>query len=40
LSADNVLHLVTALVGLAIALVEVNTVATARGADHSLRPEH
>jgi hypothetical protein len=40
LSADNVLHLVTALVGLAIAPVKVNTVATARGAGHSLRPEH
>jgi asparagine N-glycosylation enzyme membrane subunit Stt3 len=37
--ADNVLHLVTALVGLVIALGKVRTVATARGTDHSLRPE-
>jgi len=35
--ADNVLHLVTALVGLVIALGTVHTVGTARGADHSLR---
>ena len=35
--ADNVLHLVTALVGLVIALGKVHRVATARGADHSLR---
>ncbi|WP_138735290.1 DUF4383 domain-containing protein [Modestobacter excelsi] len=35
--ADNVLHLVTALVGLVIALGKVHTVDTARGADHSLR---
>ncbi len=34
--ADNVLHLVTALVGLVIALGKVRTVATSRGADHSL----
>ncbi len=34
--ADNVLHLVTALVGLVIALGKVHGVATARGADHSL----
>ena len=35
--ADNVLHLVTALVGLVIALGKVRTVRTERGADHSLR---
>jgi uncharacterized protein DUF4383 len=34
--ADNILHLVTALIGLAIALGPVKTVATARGRDHSL----
>jgi hypothetical protein len=34
--ADNVLHLATALVGLVIALGKVRTVATSRGADHSL----
>ncbi|WP_138760546.1 DUF4383 domain-containing protein [Modestobacter altitudinis] len=34
--ADNILHLVTALVGLVIALGKVHTVDTARGADHSL----
>jgi Domain of unknown function (DUF4383) len=35
--ADNVLHLVTALVGLVIALGKVKGFTTARGADHSLR---
>ena len=35
--ADNVLHLVTALVGLVIALGKVRTVRTERGADLSLR---
>ena len=35
--ADNILHLLTALVGAAIALGKVKTVATERGADHSLR---
>ena len=35
--ADNILHLVTALVGLVIALGKVRTVRTERGADHSLR---
>ena len=35
--ADNVLHLVTALVGLAVALGPVKSVTTERGADHSLR---
>jgi hypothetical protein len=37
--ADNILHLVTALVGLVIALGKVRTVDTARGADHSLRTD-
>jgi uncharacterized protein DUF4383 len=37
--ADNILHLVTAIVGVVIAVGKVHTVATARGADHSLRPE-
>ena len=35
--ADNVLHIVTALVGLAIALGPVKTVTTARGPDVNLR---
>jgi hypothetical protein len=35
--ADNILHLVTALVGLVIALGKVKGVTTARGQDHSLR---
>ncbi len=35
--ADNVLHLVTALVGLAIALGPVHTATTERGRDTSLR---
>jgi Domain of unknown function (DUF4383) len=37
--ADNILHLVTAIVGVVIAVGKVHTVETARGADHSLRPE-
>jgi hypothetical protein len=37
--ADNILHLLTAIVGVVIAVGKVHTVATARGADHSLRPE-
>jgi hypothetical protein len=35
--ADNILHLVTAAVGLVIALGKVKGVTTERGADHSLR---
>jgi len=35
--ADNILHLLTALVGLAIALGPVRNVTTARGRDTSLR---
>ena len=35
--ADNILHLVTALVGVVIALGKVKGVTTERGADHSLR---
>jgi hypothetical protein len=35
--ADNILHLVTALVGVVIALGKVKGVTSARGADHSLR---
>jgi hypothetical protein len=35
--ADNILHLVTALAGLAIALGPVRNVATSRGPDTSLR---
>jgi hypothetical protein len=37
--ADNILHLVTALVGVAIALGKVDRVASERGADHSLRTQ-
>ncbi|MGY5885522.1 DUF4383 domain-containing protein [Modestobacter lacusdianchii] len=36
-TADNVLHIVTAVIGLVIALGPVNTVDTARGPDQSLR---
>ena len=37
--ADNVLHLVTAVVGVVIALGKVHTVTEERGMDASLRPE-
>jgi hypothetical protein len=37
--ADNILHLVTALVGLAIALGPVKSVPVERGRNASLRPE-
>jgi hypothetical protein len=37
--ADNVLHLVTAVVGLVIALGKVKTVAVEQGLSASLRPE-
>jgi uncharacterized membrane protein YeaQ/YmgE (transglycosylase-associated protein family) len=37
--ADNILHLVTAVVGAVIALGKVHTVAEERGMDASLRPE-
>jgi Domain of unknown function (DUF4383) len=37
--ADNILHLVTAIVGLLIALGPVQTVAVERDRDASLRPE-
>ncbi|WP_299953417.1 DUF4383 domain-containing protein [uncultured Modestobacter sp.] len=36
-TADNVLHIVTAVIGLVIALGPVKTVDTARGPDQSLR---
>jgi hypothetical protein len=38
--ADNILHLVTALVGLGIALGKVDRVRVERGPDASLRTEH
>ena len=37
--ADNILHLVTAIVGAVIALGKVHTVTEERGMDASLRPE-
>ena len=37
--ADNILHLVTAVVGAVIALGKVHTVTEERGMDASLRPE-
>ncbi len=37
--ADNILHLVTAVVGVVIALGKVHTVTEERGMDASLRPE-
>jgi hypothetical protein len=36
--ADNILHLLTAVVGVVIAKGKVKGVTTERGADHSLRP--